>query len=254
MKLAMHIDKSQVASIVKVTSGTSSFKRTPAIQAGYKTIDIMCVGGGGGRITSGAYGQYGAGGAGGGSIRARVLLTALAQEATSIGVGAKGADASVSAYEAASGGESYFGTWHAYGGGGANSPQDLPLGDLASYGGEGGGNSNAQGTGGLGGSARGNYNGNQPYNQATNGTYVDAGNGNGGGRGGGGGAGRSTEVGHTSTQDAGAHGNVSAMQDNGKANVGNNGGHGGGANIATITGVAEYYGGGVGGVVAYKLT
>jgi collagen type III alpha len=258
--MAMHIDKSQIKDFLQITTGSATLRRTPALQAGFKTYAAMAVGGAGGRNTQLAEIHRGAGGGGGGCVRVSGNIKDL-PETIPMAVGAKGADASGSA---ATGGQSNFGTAIAYGGDGANAivgapdfpgqPEDNDA--IASYGGEGGGNSFGVGAGGMGGIGRYVWNGTEhPRSLPTNGTYVDLGGGNGGGRGGGGGAGRSGRNSILSDPSGGSYGSVGGPQGAPGGVIDSHyGGFGGGADMSSIPGAAGHYGGGNGGSVAYKLT
>ena len=82
MKMLMKIDKSQIRSTDKIVpgAGVKVFRRTPAVQAGFKQIDVMCIGGAGGLNTQAALNYWGSGGGGGGSILRRLALSAISEE------------------------------------------------------------------------------------------------------------------------------------------------------------------------------
>lgn len=265
MKMAMKIDKSQVKSLEKFTSGSGSFRRTIPIQAGFTTFEVMLIGGAGGRNTGLAEIHRGAGGGGGGSMIVKALLKDL-PEVTAYSVGAKGADGGP--YDGGeAGGNTTFGTAAAYGGQGATGiigapdiagrPEDNDA--IASFGGAGGGNSWNAGAGGAGGHGKYVWNGTTtPGASPTGGTWASLGNGNGGGKGGGGGAGRSGRNSIASEPTGGAQGAYSsdlyAWAPGGAVISANYGGYGGGASLDPITGVPEYFGTGNGGAIALKLT
>lgn len=258
MKMAMRIDKSQIKTIEKLVNGQSGqFRRTPAIQAGFKTIDAMCIGGSGGYLAAAANAYYGAGSGGGGSAMWRGNIKDLA-EITNYGAGQKGADSGSPYIAAADGTYSYFGG--VWGGGGKGASGIQPgwgNSDVyASIGGEGGGNSWGVGAGGNGGNAPFTWGGLGYGGQApTNGSWVDLGGGNGGGKGGGGGAGQSNRAGYTGAATSGAYGSVPTAQGPPTTWLGGSyGGQGGGADLFPHTGAHEIYGTYSYGVVAWKLT
>lgn len=271
MKLAMRLHSSQVQPRYKfVTPGYYTIQRDIFIEAGYKTLDFLLIGGCGGAAgdsySNSRVAQCGAAGGGGGSLRGRLSLAAMAQftagqvggagyNGTKAGNGAPGGNGS-------DGGHTLLGGYAAYGGGGAQGGtvyyNYTPGRDIVdpSYGGNGGGNSQGYGSGGQGGH-NGSYVGwptqfRQNPVAPTVGNYADAGGGWGGGIGGGGGFSffRWNSAGDSGPSN-GANGNMAAYGDAGSPPVGvYNGGGGGGANIIAMYGENETYGGqGRGGVM-----
>lgn len=269
MKMTMHIDKSQIKSVEKYVGGdyavtARTFQRTPAIQAGFKTIDLMCIGGRGGASSQATLNYWGSGGGGGGSIKRRVALTALPSEVLSYVPGQAGQHWSAGGFD---GGRSQFGSWWADGGkgaGGISGGWGTP--DVyASIGGEGGGNSDSPLEGGNGGYPAFGWGGfNYARTLPENGPWTDLGSGNSHGGGGGGGGGATGRAGYASAPSDGGGGNVNGAFFGAPPSTfptagygGNYGGMGGGANLALLTGVNEYYGSNgfiPYGVVAYILT
>lgn len=268
MKMMMRPDKTQHASLLKYTAGQGAiFNRDKAMMFGYKTYDVMCVGGAGGLAgntsTVDGMAQYAAAGGGGGSIRRRAALSSLTPTVALL-AGSKGANSASSPGNGADGTTSSFGLLAAYGGKGAIGGEvvnDARLGRYStpSMGGDGGGNSDNRGVVGSGGFANSQtrLGATVPGSNATNGTYVDAGAGNGGGCGGGGGRGRYSDTKTTADSAPGPGGigsNLAGYWCNPGAVPANSGGYGGGADISSITGSSEVYGVGTGGVVALKLS
>lgn len=252
MKVMMKIDKSQVQSVDKFVGGsgvTKTFRRTPAIQAGFKTIDLFCVGGRGGASSQAQLNYWGSGGGGGGSIKRRVALKDLTAEFTSYFAGQAGQHGSNGGFD---GGRSTFGPWWADGGKGAGGISGgFGTPDVyASIGGEGGGNSDNSLEGGNGGYPAFGWGGlNYARTLPENGPWTDTGGGNGHGGGGGGGGGASGRAGYNSAQSDGGGGNVNTVTFFAPPSClpvvgygGNYGGMGGGANLAIMTGVNEFYG------------
>lgn len=96
MKMAMRLDKSQVKSTYKWTSGSGTWNRDLAIMAGYKKFDVMVVGASGGSSgqagSSTYYGiMYPSGGGGGGSRLVSGVLSSLPAK-PAYAVGSKGAN------------------------------------------------------------------------------------------------------------------------------------------------------------------
>lgn len=119
MKMGMKISKTQVKSVEKLVGGTGvtkTFYRTPAIQAGYKQMDVMCIGASGGYSTQAALNYWGSGGGGGGSILRRFNMATQLSEANNYSAGTKGQDWSAGGFD---GSGSYFGGIQGYGGKGA---------------------------------------------------------------------------------------------------------------------------------------
>jgi hypothetical protein len=257
MKMMMKIDKTQVDRLVRVVSGqTGTFRRTPAIQAGYKVFEAMAIGGAGGRNYGTTNAYYGSGGGGGGAIRVQALIKDLPEQ-TFYYAGVKGADGDWSA-GGWDGQNSGFGPWVGYGGQGARviSPGWGTSDVYASVGGKGGGNSFNAGYGGNGGYPPFKWGGlSYGLTQAETGSWGDLGGGNGGGGGGGGGGGASGRAGYSAGATAGAWGNYpNAAGPWSDVAAGAFGGMGGGANLVSVTGVTEYYGCGNDGAVAYRLS
>lgn len=259
MKMVMKIQKSQVVQTDRTAGAVKTFRRTASIQAGFKTIDLMCIGGSGGYGTTTQLAYYPAGPGGGGGRKARVLLKDLTEEFTTYYGGLRGADSNVaSGYD---GQDSYFGPYRAYGGKGSSASQggwgnpDV----YAPIGGEGGGSAYdgvSPLEGGNGGHAPFGWGGlNYPYVAPENGPWVDLGGGNGHGGGGGGGAGRSNRSGYAHVASAGGYGGVSGAQAPPGTFLGGDwGGPGGGINLGLLTGVTEYIGTYTDGVTMFILS
>lgn len=286
MKCIMRLDKSQVPSLIKFTSGSGDFNRDLHIMAGYRRYDVLCIGGAGGPsgnavVSNGLAGTaYGSGGGGGGTILAWGRLSDLAQ-LTPYSVGAVGTNGSNStghgnrAGAGGAGGDSVFGPYSGLKGGAAagsfyDGQMSIARWDFGVAGG-GGSNSAGLGTAGLGGGDRGGGSapGTENPQAPTAGTWAfgspDPVTGGviGGGGGGGGGCGGVAEghgtPDHVPTQ-SGAGAGPSEYPTPGGPPVSNKGGGGGGGNFAIFTaGTSEYYGSNQpghnpGGLVALKFS
>lgn len=158
----MRLNKTQVKSQI-VYESSATFDRRPAIMAGYKTYDVIIIGGAGGKsgdalCSKGAsYRQDSNAGGGGGTLKLRGNLLDLA-DLTSIGVGVGGSIGANSANnqkagDGGNGGTSSFGVHRAYGGSGGIGSRYASNGMVNEQGsgGLGGTNSAMLGAGGVGG-------------------------------------------------------------------------------------------------------
>lgn len=256
----MRPQKTQYKSIILYTDPnvtTYSWDRRPLMSAGFTDFDIILVGAAGGRAGT-AWGQgsgdraYSSGGGGGGSLRLKGKLKDLPNDVTTFWVGAVGFNGADSTSNEAPAGGGQNGThtgmqngltYEAYGGTGAigadfniTTSEDF---SRVGEGGDGGGNSAALGSGGLGGRAlktdpQGNVAGTAPsagvYTVSASGFIV------GGGKGGGGGPGKVKIASSIKAPPySGSDGHTGAptwTTGPGGAPGTNDGGHGGGYNIA----------------------
>jgi hypothetical protein len=256
MKAAMRMQTTQVNPKQKITASTT-FDRALYCMAGYVNFQVLCVGAAGGKAGI-AWGNDdsvvgGSGGGGGGYILGSGKLADLDQ-VTSCTVGVAGSDGAVGVYNTSAGsgtdgGDTTFDTFVAYGGHGASGGKVSSTGGrTGSSGGDGGSNSGAYGSAGLGGFSGSYAMSPLPAHYVDGYDPTDGAGTSNGGRGGGGGGGKfqdGTTLKHSASDGAyGAQGTVYEAPPAAAASP--YGGTGGGANLEPITGVEEYYGGGVG--------
>lgn len=260
MKMMMRLQRNQVPSVVKETSGEGVFSKVLHMLAGYQSYDLLMVAGSGGYSGNGKGSSpskniaYGGGPGGGGGIFATAQSLAALADEVSWAIAERAADGhdagnTVRATGGANGGSTVFGEYHAYGGkGGVGGRIDQVGGGIGfapSKGGDGGTNTLGLVTPGSGGNTGGSY---PPPSAPTDGSmYLVASNPaiyslSGGG----GGTGR-TLVNDSNENGAqgganGAEGFISILTHDGGSPVANKGGPGGGINIEVLTGTTEYYG------------
>lgn len=248
MKMTMRLQKKQLGNTLIKKTVSSTFERGPYLAAGFTQVDVMLVGGGGGRagnageVSGDSNFVIGAGGGGGGFKRQTLNLVDLARsEAVLIGgAGGIGSDAGPGGGNAGTGGQggtTTLATISAPGGMGGVGGRVLAGGGIVSYGVGGAGSSPDSASGAPGKTTQ-----NGDFGVATSASGVVVGSG------GGGGAGRVREESTVWARTSGGSGSagLSNIYRHLSPDLTNNtqsGRSGGGANIAPITGgAAEYYG------------